>query len=203
LTIGIQIKPLKRKKPEPKIPFIRTQPFFNQNSEPNIELLTSAIDISLKRFKRIEEEALIFPSDVDAEARDLEEKFGEALKLLRGYVKNKIKGRGMETLSQVMDFAAQSHAPWLTSYNHEEERLLSEQVFASVHEDVLKAFEEAERIASEEAEARELARQEALKVAVEIAARITKVEIEKMAEEQAMEHTQDQDTIMAYQDTPA
>jgi hypothetical protein len=57
---NIQIKPLKRKKPEPKISFNRTQPFFNQNSEPNLELLTSAINISLKRFKSMEEEALIF-----------------------------------------------------------------------------------------------------------------------------------------------
>jgi hypothetical protein len=56
----IIIKPLKRKRPEPKIPFNRTQSFFNPISEPNLELLTIVIDMSLKRFKRMEEEAFLF-----------------------------------------------------------------------------------------------------------------------------------------------
>ncbi|KAK2396437.1 hypothetical protein QL285_058091 [Trifolium repens] len=90
---NIQIRPLKRKRPEPKISFNRTQPFFNLISEPNLELLNIAINISLKRFKIMEEEAFIFPSDVDAAARDLEDKFVEALRLLGNYVKNKINGR--------------------------------------------------------------------------------------------------------------
>jgi hypothetical protein len=107
----IIIKPLKRKRLEPKIPFNRTQPFFNPIFEPNLELLTIAIDISLKRFKRMEEEALIFDSDVDAEARNLENKFAEALKLLGGFVKSKIKGRGMEVLRTVMEKAEHSSAP--------------------------------------------------------------------------------------------
>jgi hypothetical protein len=34
----------------------------------------------------MEEEAFVFPSDVEAEARKLEEKFRESLKLLVGYV---------------------------------------------------------------------------------------------------------------------
>ncbi|KAK2449429.1 hypothetical protein QL285_008626 [Trifolium repens] len=46
----IKIIPLKRKRPEPTIPFNRNQPFFNYNSEPNLELLESAINISLKEF---------------------------------------------------------------------------------------------------------------------------------------------------------
>jgi hypothetical protein len=121
----------------------------------------------------------------------LEEKFSEPLGLLGSYVKNKTKGRGMETLSQVMDFAVKSHAPRLINYNNEEERLLSEQVFAAIQENVMKAFEEAKRIASEEAEAGELARQEALKVAVEMAARIAEVEIEKMVDEQSIGTNQD------------
>jgi hypothetical protein len=40
---NIQIKPLKRKKPEPKLPYREPYPTLNQNSEPNVELLTSAI----------------------------------------------------------------------------------------------------------------------------------------------------------------
>jgi hypothetical protein len=168
----IQIRPLKRKKPEPKIPFNITQPFFNPISEPNLELLNIAINISLKRLKSMKEEAFIFPSDVDAEARDLEEKFRETLSLLGGYVKNKIKGRGMDILNRVVDYAEHSSAPRLTSFNHEEEeeRLLHEKVFAAVQEDVRRAFEEAHKIAEEEAkairrasekEARKLAEQEA------------------------------------------
>jgi hypothetical protein len=75
----INIKPLKRKKPEPTIPFNRTQPFFNPTSEPNLELLNIAINISLKRLKSMEEEAIVFPYDVDAEARELEVQFRETL----------------------------------------------------------------------------------------------------------------------------
>jgi hypothetical protein len=83
---NIKFKPLKRKKPEPTIPFNRTRPFFNPASEPNLELLNIAIDISLKRLKSMEEEAFVFPSDVEVEARRLKEKFRESLKLLVGYV---------------------------------------------------------------------------------------------------------------------
>jgi hypothetical protein len=47
---------MKRKKPEPTIPFNRAQPFFNPASEPNLELLNVAIGISLKRLKNVKEE---------------------------------------------------------------------------------------------------------------------------------------------------
>ena len=73
----IKIIPLKRKKSEPTIPFNRNHPFFNPISEPNLELIDIAISISLKRFKSMEEETLVFPSDVDAEIRNLEDKFSE------------------------------------------------------------------------------------------------------------------------------
>jgi hypothetical protein len=132
----INIKPLKRKKPEPTIPFNRTQPFFNPTSEPNLELLNIAINISLKRLKSMEEEAIVFPSDVDAKARELEEKFIETLRLLGGYVKNKIKGRGLDIVTRVVKYAEHSSAPRLTNFNHEEERVLQEQVFAAIQENV-------------------------------------------------------------------
>jgi hypothetical protein len=89
----IKIIPLKRKKPEPTIPFNRNHPFFNPISEPNLELLDIAISTSLKKIKSMEEEVLIFPSDVDAEIREMEAKFSESLRLLGEYVKNKIQGR--------------------------------------------------------------------------------------------------------------
>ncbi|KAK2389989.1 hypothetical protein QL285_063540 [Trifolium repens] len=68
---NIKIIPLKRKKPEPKLPYREPYPSLNQNSEPNVELLSNAINISLKNFLIMEEEAFIFPSYIDAEIRAL------------------------------------------------------------------------------------------------------------------------------------
>jgi hypothetical protein len=110
-----------------------------------------------------------------------------------------------------MEFAEHAHAPRLTNYNHEEDRLLSEQVFAVIQENVRQAFEEAKRIAAEEAEAearriaseeglRKLAEQEALKVAMEMAVRFVEVELERITEEQTMVPHQGEDTIMIDQD---
>jgi hypothetical protein len=96
----------------------------------------------------MEEEAFIYPSNIDAEIRALKARFGDALEVLGSYLKDKTKGRAMEVLSQVMDFAEHSNAPRLTNYNHEEDRILSEQVFAAIQEDVMQAFEEAKRIAA-------------------------------------------------------
>jgi hypothetical protein len=66
----IKIIPLKRKKPEPTIPFDSTKPFFNPLSEPNLELLDIAISLRLKRLKKMDEQVMIFPSDVDYEIRE-------------------------------------------------------------------------------------------------------------------------------------
>jgi hypothetical protein len=65
----IQIKPLIRKKPsrELNLPYKEPYKFFKKNSEPIFELLTSVIHISLKNFKSMEEDALIFTYDIDAE----------------------------------------------------------------------------------------------------------------------------------------
>jgi hypothetical protein len=68
----------------------------------------------------MEEEILVFPSDVDAEIRDLEDKFSESLRLLGNHIKNKIQGRGMDTIRRIMTFANHSQAPRLTFFNHEE-----------------------------------------------------------------------------------
>jgi uncharacterized protein YnzC (UPF0291/DUF896 family) len=100
----------------------------------------------------MEEEELIFPSDVDAEILNLEGKFSESLRLLGDYVKNKIKGRGMDIVTRVVEYAEHASAPRLTNYNHEEERILQEQVLATVQENARKTFEEAKRLAEEEAE---------------------------------------------------
>jgi hypothetical protein len=115
----IRIIPLKRKRPT--IPFNKDHPFFNPISEPNLELIDIAISISLKRLKSMEKETLVFPSDVDAEIRDMESKFSETLILLGNHVKERIKGKGMDAISHIMASANHSQAPRLTFYNHEAE----------------------------------------------------------------------------------
>ncbi|KAK2404933.1 hypothetical protein QL285_054234 [Trifolium repens] len=180
----IKIIPLKRKRPEPTIPFNKNQPFFNHNSEPNLELLDNAISISLKKFKSMEEEVLIFPSDVDAKIRELEQKFSQSPRLLGGYVKRKIEGRGMEVLSQIMSAADRSHAPRLTFFNHEEEcqRLA---FLAAVNESIRRSLDAEQARIAVEMERQRLAEQEAFKLLVDRAVRIAVVETEKINENQA------------------
>jgi hypothetical protein len=175
--------PLKRKKPEPTIPFNRNHPFFNPISEPNLELLDIAISISLKR--------LVFPLDVDAEIMELEYKFSESLRLLGGYVKNKIQGRGMNALNQIMAVEELSHAPRLTNFNHEEECAFQEELLVVIRENIEQAIIDAKKQEEEEAdqariateaELKRLPDEEALKVLVDRAVRIAEVESQKLAE---------------------
>ncbi|KAK2403237.1 hypothetical protein QL285_052693 [Trifolium repens] len=179
----IKIIPLKRKRPEPTIPFNRNQPFFNYNSEPNLELLESAINISLRNFKSMEEEVLIFPSDIDAKIRELEEKFSQSLRLLGGYVKRRIEGRGMEALSQIMNAAERSHALRLTFFNHEEEcqRLA---FLAAVNESMKRSLDEEQAKIAAEMERQRLAKQEAFKLLVDRAVHIAVIETNKILENQ-------------------
>ncbi|KAK2450169.1 hypothetical protein QL285_009301 [Trifolium repens] len=179
----IKIIPLKRKRPEPTIPFNRNQPFFNYNSEPNLELLESAINISLRNYKSMEEEILIFPSDIDAKIRELEEKFSQSLRLLGGYVKRRIEGRGMEALSQIMNAAERSHALRLTFFNHEEEcqRLA---FLAAVNESMKRSLDEEQAKIAAEMERQRLAEQEAFKLLVDRAVHIAVIETNKILENQ-------------------
>jgi hypothetical protein len=135
-----KIKVIQRKRPaqQPTIPFDPTKPFFNPISEPNLELIDIAISISLKKFKQIEEEALVFPSDVDAEVRELTFKFDQTLEILSSDIKRKIQGRGMAVVVEIFSKAENTEVPRLTNYNHEEKLL------------ELKALEEANRKTSEE-----------------------------------------------------
>ncbi|KAK2374113.1 hypothetical protein QL285_075095 [Trifolium repens] len=180
----IKIIPLKRKRPEPTIPFNKNQPFFNHNSEPNLELLDNAISISLKKFKSMEEEVLIFPSDVDAKIRELEQKFSQSLRLLGGYVKRKIEGRGMEVLSQIMSAVDRSHALRLTFFNHEEEcqRLA---FLAAVNESIRRSLDAEQARIAAEMERQRLAEQEAFKLLVDRAVHIAVIETNKIIKNQA------------------
>jgi hypothetical protein len=194
----IQIKPLKLKKPSPKpnLPYKEPYKFFNQLSEPIIELLTSAIHISLKNFKSMEEDALIFPSDIAAEGEALKAKFSDVVDALSGYLKEKTKGRCMAVVDNLMECAARVDPPRLTMISHEEMCFLAEQARIALEE-------EAKRIADEEA--KRLAEQEALRIAEEEAARLAEVEAKRLADEQALMVNQNQDIVMTEQDatTPA
>ncbi|KAK2451798.1 hypothetical protein QL285_010818 [Trifolium repens] len=145
----------------------------------------------------MEEETLIFPSDVDAEIRDLEGKFSETLKLLGDHVKERIKGKGMDAISHIMDSANHSNAPRLTFFNHEEECQRLESIDPSV-EEAARILEEEEkynqlvddaeqaRIAAK-AEHKRLAEQEALNLLVDRAVQIAVVETSKIHKNQATE----------------
>ncbi|WJX88498.1 NADH:ubiquinone reductase (H(+)-translocating) [Trifolium repens] len=169
----IKIIELKRKKPEPTIPFDPSLPFFNSDSEPNLELLNNAIGIRLKRFKQREEEALIFPSDIDTDVRKLEYLFGKSLRILSTHLKDKIKGRGANTVRELFEIVEKLNAPRLTSYNHVKEQAR------------IAAEEEEKRQA--EIEHKRLAEQEALKLLVDRAVHIATFETNKINENQADE----------------
>ncbi|KAK2426711.1 hypothetical protein QL285_025351 [Trifolium repens] len=213
----IVIRPLKRKRHAPTIPFNHDQPFFNPASEPNLELLTIVVDISLKRLKNMKEAALVFPSDVDAEAKRIAKNFRESLHILTDYVKDNIKGKGMEVVRTVMAKADHSSALRLTNSNHVEECKRREEMRATVIASVQRCIEAAKRITEKEeayvrmvdaeiakiaAEAalKRLADQKALKLLVDRALHIAEIETHKIADNQAMGPQQGEDTIMLDQD---
>ncbi|KAK2441198.1 hypothetical protein QL285_012525 [Trifolium repens] len=179
----IKIIELKRKKPEPTIPFDPSLPFFNSDSEPNLELLNNAIGIRLKRFKQREEEALIFPSDIDADVRELEYLFGKSLMILSTHLKDKIKGRGANTVRELFEIAERTCAPRLTFFNHEEEcqRLA---FLAAVDESMRRSLDEEQAKIAAEMERQRLAEQEAFKLLVDRAVHIAVIETNKIFEDQ-------------------
>jgi hypothetical protein len=151
----------------------------------------------------MEKETLVFPSDVDAEIRDMESKFSETLRLLGNHVKERIKGKGMDAISHIMASANYSQAPRLTFYNHEAE-LKRLELLAAIQESTRMSSEAAERLVDEEAryarlvidaeqariaevEHKRLADQEALRLVVDMAVHIAEVETNKIKENQASE----------------
>ncbi|KAK2456377.1 hypothetical protein QL285_003749 [Trifolium repens] len=203
----IKIINLKRKQPEPTIPFDPSIPFFNSDSEPNLELLHNAIGIRLKRFKQREEEALIFPSDLDADVREIEYLFSQSLQILSTHLKNKTNDRGMNTARELFEIAERSCAPRLTFYNHEEECARLAALDAEIKKLARSACETAEKLISEEgvyelttkqawiateqaradeAEYKRLAEQEALKVMISMGTHIATVETNKILADQVI-----------------
>jgi hypothetical protein len=150
----------------------------------------------------LEEEELIFPSDIDAEILDIEGKFSESLRMLGGFVKERIKGRSMSAVRRIFEAAECSNMLSITNFNHEEE-LLRQQLLMAIQESLRTASQavsvlnleeslyeqavEAEqaRIAAE-AEYLKRAEQEALSLMVAQAVHIATIETQKLAKQQDM-----------------
>ncbi|KAK2427634.1 hypothetical protein QL285_026201 [Trifolium repens] len=217
----IKIIELKRKRPAPTIPFDPTKPFFNPANEPNLELLNIAIGLRLKRFKQMEEEVLIFPSDFDAEVREMEYLFSQSLKILNTHLKSKVQGRGMATVRSLFDIVDQSRAPRLTFYNHVEEQTrlsiiaslrtasASAQIMALQEADYLQTVAdeqarkaaEAEKKRLDEIEYKRLADQEALRALVDMGTHIATIETNKILSDQVVaEKLQMQEFILFEQE---
>jgi hypothetical protein len=175
--------------------------------------LHNAIGIRLKRFKQREEEALIFPSDFDADVREMEYLFSQSLQILSTHLKNKTKDRGMNTARELFEIAERLSAPRLTVYNHEEECARLAALDAEIKKLARSACETAEKLISEEgvyelateqawiaaekaradeSEHKRLAEQEALNLLVDRAVHIATIETHKLNENQAAE----QDVVM-------
>ncbi|KAK2404844.1 hypothetical protein QL285_054149 [Trifolium repens] len=202
----IKIIELKRKQPAPTIPFDPTKPFFNPSNEPNLELLNIAIGLRLKRFKQMDEEVLVFPSDFDAEVREMEYLFSQSLRILSTHLKHKVQGRGMATVRSLFDIVEQSRAPRLTFYNHIEEQTrlsvlaslrtasANAQIMALQEADYLQTVEdeqariaaEAEKRRQDEIEYKRRADQEALRTLVNMGTHIATVETNKILADQAV-----------------
>jgi hypothetical protein len=152
----------------------------------------------------MEENALIFPSDIDAEGEALKAKFSDVVDALGGYLKEKTKGKGMVVLENVMKYATRVDPPRPTMISHEEMCFLAEQAHLDLEQEAKRiAGEEAQRLA--EQETLRLAEQEALRLAEEEAIRLAEVEAKRLADEQALMVNQNQDIVMTEQDatTPA
>jgi hypothetical protein len=63
----------------------------------------------------LEEDALIFPSDIDAEGEALKARMGDVIDSMGMYLKEKTKGKGMVVLNNVMEIAARVDPPRLTN----------------------------------------------------------------------------------------
>jgi hypothetical protein len=180
----IQIINLKRKKPEPTIPFDPSKPFFNSASEPNLELLINAISLRLKKFKQMDEEVLVFPSDIDAEIKEMEYLFGQSLRILGTHLKSKIQGKGMTTVRSLFDIVERSRAPRLTFYNHIEEQNRLD-LLAAIEDSLRTSSAGAEFLVLEEVVYTKLVEEtEQARIAAEI-------ELKRLADEEALKMSED------------
>ncbi|KAK2427085.1 hypothetical protein QL285_025687 [Trifolium repens] len=226
----IKIIELKQRQPAPTIPFDPTKPFFNPSNEPNLELLNIAIGLRLKRFTQMEEEVFIFPSDIDAEVREMEYLFSQSLRILSTHMKSRVQGKGMVAVRSLFEIMEHSNAPRLTFYNHDEEQIRlsvlaslkiaseSAQIMAlqesaylqSIADEQARIAAEAEQTRQEEIAYKLRAEQEALRTVIAMGTHIAATETAKiLADQEVAERLQmeefrlfqQEDTVMTDQAT--
>ncbi|WJX56355.1 hypothetical protein P8452_42019 [Trifolium repens] len=215
----IKIIELKRRQPAPTIPFDPTKPFFNPSNEPNLELLNIAIGLRLQRLKQMEEEVLIFPSDFDAEVREMEYLFSQSLRVLSTHLKRKVQGKGMVAVRSLFAVMEQSCAPRLTFYNHVEEQTrlsalaslrtasASAQIMAlqeaaylqTVADEQARIAAEVEKKRQEEIEYKRLADQEALRTLITMGTHIATIETEKILADQEVAEKLQMEELLLFQ----
>jgi hypothetical protein len=155
----IQIRPLRRPKPSQKplsLSYKKPYQFFT-HSEPNIELLKNVFHDGLKSLIYMEEDALIFPSDITAEPNALKANVCDAIDSICVHLQEKTKGRGMTVLSDLMDIAENVNPPRITdSANLDfDEHAIMDMVSMHIQEYLTSAEEELQK-AEQEKTAKEL-----------------------------------------------
>ncbi|KAK2423920.1 hypothetical protein QL285_034338 [Trifolium repens] len=105
--------------------------------------------------------------------------------------KDKIKGRGANTVQELFEVVEKLNAPRLTSFNHEEEcqRLA---FLAAVNESITRSLDDEQARIAAEMERQRLAEQEAFKLLVDRAVHIAVIETNKILENQGAA----EDTVM-------
>ncbi|MCH91429.1 hypothetical protein A2U01_0012356, partial [Trifolium medium] len=94
----------------------------------------------------MENEFLIFPSDVDSEVEVLKAKFDDVVDKLNTLVKKRIDdGRGMKAMELMLELAKRADVKRLTLRNHEEEERTREEEAKRIEEERLRQ-EEFERM---------------------------------------------------------
>ncbi|MCH96766.1 hypothetical protein A2U01_0017755, partial [Trifolium medium] len=82
-----------RRKSKPLKPLFNKPYPFILNSEPNLELLKNQIYNDFRSLSTMEDDFLVFPSDVSAEVEALKAKIGNALEKYEKIIQKKIEGR--------------------------------------------------------------------------------------------------------------
>jgi hypothetical protein len=134
----------------------------------------------------MDEEVLIFPSDIDAEVREMEYMFSQSLRILGTHLKNKIQGRGMAAMRSLFDIVERSRAPRLTFYNHvEEQNKLN--LLAAIEESLRTASTSAQFLVLEEAEYLKSVEAEQAQIAAEAEQkRLADIEHKRLADQEAL-----------------
>ncbi|MCI22932.1 hypothetical protein A2U01_0044110, partial [Trifolium medium] len=118
IKIRTRTRPAKQPKP------IYSRPYYYLiDSEPDLELLQEQICNDFRNLSSMENDFLVFPSDVFAEAEALKAKFGHAVDRLVQIIQKKVEGRGMEAVKLMMESVERCKVMRLTLTPHYDPRV--------------------------------------------------------------------------------